>query len=156
MSKNPNLQIVTKNVPFKGKAKTQSEDITEQNTFLSNRKESEKKTEEKLVQNESESNISTNVSKDAVISDSQTPPALNKKKRNPRCDYVELDMIGCGSFGRVVKVQKKSDGTQYAMKVIEKKKVEKVNICFIDDFIFLILPLSFDCCYSVLTPNVLL
>lgn len=53
-----------------------------------------------------------------------------KKKKDPLLDYTELDMIGFGSFGRVVKVQKKKDQKQYAMKVIDKKKIEKVNIHF--------------------------
>lgn len=112
---------------MKSKAKTQSEDITEQNTFLSNKKETSWK--EKIQQKESESNISTNVSKDTSISEAKEleSPAVKKKKKNPKLDYVELDMIGCGSFGRVVKVQHKTNGSQYAMKVIEKKKVEKVS-----------------------------
>lgn len=51
-----------------------------------------------------------------------------KRKKNQLLSYVELDTLGSGSFGRVVKVQKKSNGQQYAMKVIEKKKMEEVIV----------------------------
>jgi serine/threonine protein kinase len=55
------------------------------------------------------------------------PSPQKKAKKNPLLNYVELDTLGCGSFGRVVKVQKKTSGEQYAMKVIEKKKMEDVS-----------------------------
>ena len=51
----------------------------------------------------------------------------SKAKKNPLLNYVELDTLGCGSFGRVVKVQKKTTDAQYAMKIIEKRKMEKVG-----------------------------
>lgn len=54
-------------------------------------------------------------------------PSSPSKRRNPLLDYIELDSLGCGAFGRVVKVQKRANDQKYAMKVIEKKRVEKEN-----------------------------
>lgn len=119
----------SKSIGGKGKAKTQSEDIIEENTFINNQQQNAEKV--KLSNNGSESNVSTNVSKEAVHSQSPNLKIQTQKKKvkkDPLLDYIELDVIGCGSYGRVVKVQKKANGLQYAMKVIEKKKVEKVNI----------------------------
>lgn len=119
----------SKSIGGKGKAKTQSEDIIEENTFINNQQQNTEKV--KLSNNGSESNVSTNVSKETVIIQ---PPKLKiqtqkqKARKDPLLDYIELDVIGCGSYGRVVKVQKKVNGLQYAMKVIEKKKVEKVSV----------------------------
>lgn len=110
---------------IKNKAKTKSEDIIEENSFLTAMKEQKEKLQ--LTQTCSDSNVSTNVSKELACEKPVSKPPSKKKKKNPLLDFQELDMIGCGSFGRVVKVQKKSNGSQYAMKVIEKKKVEKVG-----------------------------
>lgn len=62
-----------------------------------------------------------------MASNESPEPAANNAKKNPLLNYVELDTLGWGSFGKVVKVQKKSNGNQYAMKVIEKKKMEHVS-----------------------------
>jgi hypothetical protein len=82
----------------------------------------------------SKSDQSTTVSKDnksSMASNESPEPADNNAKKNPLLNYVELDTLGCGSFGKVVKVQKKSNGNQYAMKVIEKKKMEHVSFAIL-------------------------
>ena len=95
---------------------------------MNNRRE----TEDPVLLKNQESDNSTVGKSTKSSADSSKEKALptKKKKKNPMLDYVELDLIGCGSFGRVVKVQKKTNGNQYAMKVIEKQKVEKVSDSF--------------------------
>ena len=113
--------------PYKSKPKTNSEDLMEKNTFLSAHKEAlECKAK---AENESQSNISTKDSKETPILSIKKPLVAKKVKKNYLEDYVQLDMLGSGSFGQVVKVQKKSGGTpnQFAMKIIEKQMVENVS-----------------------------
>jgi serine/threonine protein kinase len=86
------------------------------------------------------SDQSTTISKDnkSSMASNETPSPNKNNKTNPLLNYVELDTLGCGSFGRVVKVQKKSNGNQYAMKVIEKKKMEHVRLIIFSN-VYLIL-----------------
>ena len=79
----------------------------------------------KLVQNKSENSTIDHSTKDSFGSSAPQTQKPNKK-RDPLSDYIELDMIGSGSYGRVAKVQKKKDGKYYAMKAVDKKKIEKV------------------------------
>lgn len=99
-----------------------SEDIVEQNNFLS----TVNIPSLELINKQSDNSLFGESTKNSSEC-TETKSSCSKKKKNPLLDYVELDMIGCGAFGRVVKVQKKKKGEQYAMKVIEKMKVEKVH-----------------------------
>ena len=86
---------------------------------------------------------STNISKEENSTSCSKSPAKREKK-NPLLNYIELDTLGCGSFGRVIKVQKKSNGQQYAMKVIEKKKMEEVKfIAILCNYCCLFLKINF-------------
>ncbi|CAI2375083.1 unnamed protein product [Moneuplotes crassus] len=103
---------------YKTKAPTKSEDIQEQSIFL-------KPKEEQKV-SISEESQKTNCTSNKCISN-ENSECESRMKKNPLLNYIELDTLGCGSFGRVVKVQKKSTDVQYAMKIIEKRKMEKEN-----------------------------
>lgn len=82
-----------------------------------------------MVKNQSEVSTKSSLACDTSVATSGGCSTPQKKpKKNPLLNYVELDTLGCGSFGKVVKVQKKSSGEQYAMKVIEKKKMEDVSM----------------------------
>lgn len=105
----------------KTKQKTMSEDIVEQNAFLPASKNALPTLPMKKI--ESDNSIVGKSTKDSMASNGKTT-SKPKKKRNPLLDYVELDTLGCGAYGRVVKVQKKQNDKKYAMKVIEKAKVE--------------------------------
>ena len=62
---------------------------------------------------------------DQVVHSESSPRKATRG--NQLANYSELDLIGSGSYGRVVKVQRNSNEKQYAMKVIDKKKVERVS-----------------------------
>jgi len=48
----------------------------------------------------------------------------NKRKTTPLDKLDILDTLGNGSYGEVVKVRKKADGKLFAMKIINKRRIE--------------------------------
>lgn len=48
----------------------------------------------------------------------------NKRKGSPLDKLDVLDTLGNGSYGEVVKVRKKADGQLFAMKIINKRRIE--------------------------------
>ena len=87
------------------KPKTNSEDPLEENIFMAGKKESPKLTISTI--NESESKSSTKVSTEyEKMSPGKESPSKRKKKLTKQ-DFIEYEILGCGSYGRVVKVQKK-------------------------------------------------
>ena len=106
------------------KINSRSEDIIEENSFL----HPVVVKDPKLIQNNSENSTVGRSTKDSMGSNTpQNPTPQPNKKKDPLLDYIELDMIGSGSYGRVVKVQRKKDEKLFAMKAIDKKKIEKVR-----------------------------
>lgn len=57
-----------------------------------------------------------------IISDN-----LKKKGSVGKEDFLTYSLLGEGSYGKVVLVKKKSNGQQYAMKILKKKEIEKRN-----------------------------
>jgi hypothetical protein len=51
-------------------------------------------------------------------------PQKRIEKPNPLDKLEQLDTLGNGSYGTVVRVQTKTDGRQFAMKIINKRKIE--------------------------------
>ncbi len=47
-----------------------------------------------------------------------------KRRQNPLDKLEQIETLGTGSYGTVVKVRKKSDGKMFAMKVINKRKIQ--------------------------------
>jgi hypothetical protein len=87
------------------KAKTNSEDPLEENIFMAGKKEPQKLTISTIT--ESESKSSTKVSTDHEKSTPRESSPTKRKKKLTKMDFIEHEILGCGSFGRVVKVQKK-------------------------------------------------
>lgn len=46
-----------------------------------------------------------------------------KRRANPLEKLEQLETLGNGSYGTVVKVRKKADGQLFAMKIINKRKI---------------------------------
>ena len=106
------------------KINSRSEDIIEEHAFLN----SSAGNNPKLVQNHSDNSTVGRSTKDSLgPNTNQNPQPIPNKKKDPLSDYIELDMIGSGSYGRVAKVQRKRDGKYFAMKAVDKKKIEKVR-----------------------------
>jgi serum/glucocorticoid-regulated kinase 2 len=57
------------------------------------------------------------------VSDDVLPKKLQGSPRVSKADFEFICFIGCGSFGRVLLVQKKDTGKKYAMKVLPKVKI---------------------------------
>lgn len=87
------------------KPKTNSEDPLEENIFMAGRKESPKLTISTI--NESESKSSTKVSTECEKETPRDDSPTKKKRKLTKKDFIEHEILGCGSYGRVVKVQKK-------------------------------------------------
>ena len=108
----------------KTKPKTRSEDIVEQNAFIPSNQNSD------YVPNFGKS-VSDNSNVDQSTKDSlgsnEVKPQCQKRKKKSLIDYIELDTIGSGAFGKVIKVQCRKTDHKYAMKVIDKNKVEREN-----------------------------
>lgn len=81
----------------------------------------------KVISPDKISSDQPNVAEDQKMSKQKSRGSGNSKpKKNPLFNYEELELLGTGSYGKVVKVQKKKDGTFFAMKILEKMNIEKV------------------------------
>jgi serine/threonine protein kinase len=58
---------------------------------------------------------------------SSSQSSVSVTKRGPD-NYQSIKYLGKGTFGNVVLAEDKETGKQYAMKIIEKKKIKEFNV----------------------------
>jgi hypothetical protein len=110
------------------KTNSKSEDINEENTFVNSSKDI--LGDLKLIQSNSDNSTVGVSTKDSMASIRPNNSSPVKSKKNPLLEYTQLDIIGSGSYGKVIKVQQKKDGKYFAMKAIDKIEIEKVSTYF--------------------------
>ena len=97
---------------------SKSEDINEENAFANSSKDILK--DLRLTKNSSDNSTAEVSTKDSLASKKLNKSPQISKEIDSLLNYIQLDDIGKGSYGRVIKVQRKADDKFFAMKAIEK------------------------------------
>ena len=105
---------------------SKSEDINEENAFAHSSKNI--LTDLKFIQNSSDNSTVGVSTKDSSTSNRSQNSSPVKRKRDSLQNYIQHDVIGFGSYGKVIKVQEKKGEACFAMKAINKSEIEKVSI----------------------------
>lgn len=81
------------------------------------------------------SNQNTNNNSLNDVTSSSCSNDINEEKLNPS-NFNMVCLIGRGSFGEVYLVEKISNKSQYAMKVLHKEKILSNSLCLFCYFLF--------------------